>query len=64
MTTIDDASEVSLKAMITSNKVKLDNLIFLKHTHNINDLVNKNTDVISAYISKSTIYFTKERHRI
>jgi hypothetical protein len=35
MTTIDDASEVSLKAMIVSNKVKLENLKFLKHTHNI-----------------------------
>ena len=53
MTTIDDASEVSLKAMIASNKIKLENLTFLKHTHNIDDLINKNTDVISAYISKS-----------
>jgi len=53
MTTIDDASEVSLKAMITSHKVRLDELIFLKHSHNINDLINKNTDVISAYISKA-----------
>ena len=34
MTTIDDSSEVSLKAMIISNKVKLDSLKFLKHTHN------------------------------
>ena len=38
MTTIDDASEVSLKAMIISNKIKIDNLKFMKHTHNINDL--------------------------
>jgi len=60
MTTIDDASEVSLKAMITSNKVKLDNLTFLKHTHNIDDLVNKNTDVISAYISKSPYTLQKK----
>ncbi|MDD2895851.1 MAG: ABC transporter substrate-binding protein [Aliarcobacter sp.] len=60
MTTIDDASEVSLKAMISSNKVKLENLTFLKHTHNINDLVNKNTDVISAYISKSPYTLEKE----
>ena len=28
MTTIDDASEVSLKAMIASNKIKLENLTF------------------------------------
>ncbi len=53
MTTIDDASEVSLKAMISSNKVKVEDLNFLKHTHNINDLLNKNTDIISAYISKA-----------
>ena len=53
MTTIDDSSEVSLKAMIISNKVKVEDLNFLKHTHNINDLLNKNTDVISAYISKA-----------
>ena len=60
MTTIDDASEVSLKAMITSNKVKLENLTFLKHTHNIDDLINKNTDVISAYISKSPFTLQKK----
>ena len=60
MTTIDDAGEVSLKAMITSNKVKLENLTFLKHTHNINDLVNKNTDVISAYISKAPFTLQKK----
>ena len=53
MTTIDDSSEVSIKAMIISNKVKLENLEFLKHTHKIDDLINKKTDVISAYISKA-----------
>ena len=53
MTTIDDAGEVSLKAMIRSNNVSLDDLTFLKHTHNINDLLNNKTDVISAYISKA-----------
>ena len=60
MTTIDDAGEVSLKAMITSNKIKLENLAFLKHTHNIDDLINKNTDVISAYISKSPYTLQKK----
>jgi signal transduction histidine kinase/ABC-type nitrate/sulfonate/bicarbonate transport system substrate-binding protein len=53
MTTIDDASEVSLKAMISSHNVRLDELTFLKHSHDIHDLINKKTDVISAYISKS-----------
>ncbi|MFY9076005.1 ABC transporter substrate-binding protein [Malaciobacter mytili] len=53
MTTIDDASEVSIKAMISSQKVDFKKLNFLKHSHNIMDLVNKKTDVISAYISKT-----------
>jgi signal transduction histidine kinase/ABC-type nitrate/sulfonate/bicarbonate transport system substrate-binding protein len=53
MTTIDDSSEVSLKAMISSHNVRLDDLKFVKHTHNIMDLVNGETDVISAYLSKS-----------
>lgn len=60
MTTIDDASEVSLKAMISSNKIKLENLTFLKHSHNIDDLINKNTDVISAYISKAPYTLQKK----
>jgi signal transduction histidine kinase/ABC-type nitrate/sulfonate/bicarbonate transport system substrate-binding protein len=53
MTTIDDSSEVSLKAMIISNRIKIEDLKFLKHTHNINDLINRKTDIISAYISKA-----------
>jgi diguanylate cyclase (GGDEF)-like protein len=53
MTTIDDASEVSIKAMITSHKIDFNNLKFIPHTHNINDLINKKTDVISAYLSKT-----------
>ena len=53
MTTIDDAGEVSLKAMIQSHKVNITELNFLKHTHNLNDLLDKKTDIISAYISKA-----------
>lgn len=52
MTTADDSSEVSIKAMIISKKVKIDQLHFIKHTHNIDDLINKKTDIMSAYISK------------
>jgi len=59
MTTIDDASEVSLKAMINSQNVNLNDFNFLKHTHNIKDLVTKKTDVISAYISKSPFHLQK-----
>jgi signal transduction histidine kinase/ABC-type nitrate/sulfonate/bicarbonate transport system substrate-binding protein len=59
MTTIDDSSEVSLKAMMISKKVKIEDLHFLKHTHNINDLVDGKTDVISAYISKAPFELQK-----
>eukprot|EP01029_Cantina_marsupialis_P031740 TRINITY_DN9213_c1_g1_i3.p1 TRINITY_DN9213_c1_g1~~TRINITY_DN9213_c1_g1_i3.p1 ORF type:complete len:257 (+),score=12.23 TRINITY_DN9213_c1_g1_i3:404-1174(+) len=53
MTTIDDASEVSIKAMLQSRNLDFNKLDFIKHTHNIMDLVNGNTDVISAYLSKT-----------
>lgn len=59
MATIDDASEVSLKAMISSHKVDLNDLKFIKHTHDINDLITKKTDVISAYTSKSPYILQK-----
>ena len=59
MTTIDDSNEISLKAMMVSKKVKLEELNFLKHTHNINDLIDKKTDIISAYISKAPFELQK-----
>mgnify|MGYP000187474541 CR=1 FL=1 len=59
MTTIDDANEVSLKSMITSQNIDIKNLNFIKHIHNINDLVNKNTDVISAYTSKAPYHLNQ-----
>jgi len=60
MTTIDDASEVSLKSMIISQKIDIKNLHFIKHTHNINDLITKKTDVISAYSSKSPYHLEQK----
>ncbi|MGB5444354.1 MAG: ABC transporter substrate-binding protein, partial [Psychromonas sp.] len=48
-----DAEQVSFKAMINSNGVALKDLKQLPHTHNIMDLVNKKTDIMSAYISKT-----------
>ena len=59
MTTIDDATEVSLKAMIQSKKVDLRGLNFIPHTHNIRDLLDKKTDLISAYTSKAPFFLKK-----
>ena len=53
MSTIEDSSEVSIKAMISSENVDLRTLKLIKHTHNINDLINNKADIISAYISKT-----------
>ena len=60
MTTIDDAGEVSIKSMITSQKIDVKKLTFVKHTHNINDLIQNNTDVISAYSSKSPYHLQQK----
>jgi len=60
MSTIDDAGEASLKAMMTSSNIDFDDLDFLKHTHNINDLITKQTDIISAYVSKSPFELKKK----
>ena len=59
MTTIDDAGEVSLKAMISSNKINFSDLTFLMHSHNINDLIENKTDLISAYTSKAPFELQK-----
>jgi len=53
MTTIDDASEVSIKAMVLSKNINTNDLNFIKHSHNIKDLLESKTDVMSAYLSKA-----------
>jgi polar amino acid transport system substrate-binding protein len=53
MTTNTDIAQVSLKAMLNSNNVDIENLNLIPHSHNIKDLVNKKTDLITAYISKA-----------
>lgn len=53
MSTLGDAGEVSLKAMLNSHGINRGDYTFLKHTHNVDDLINKKTDIISAYTSKA-----------
>ena len=61
MTTIDDASEVSIKSMIISQNTDITDLKFIKHTHNIDDLIQKKTDVISAYSSKAPYHLQQKK---
>jgi len=60
MSTLEDSSEVSIKAMITSENVNLNKLKLIKHTHNINDLINNKVDIISAYSSKTPFDLDKK----
>ncbi|WP_409439780.1 diguanylate cyclase [Psychromonas sp. GE-S-Ul-11] len=53
MTSVADAKQVSIKAMLNANHVQLTDLKQITHSHNIEDLINKKTDIISAYISKA-----------
>lgn len=52
MASFGDTEQVSLKAMLNANNVELSDLNILPHSNYIQDLLNKNTDIISAYISK------------
>jgi len=61
MATIDDANEISLKAMIQSNNINFNKIKFIKHSHNINDLIDDNVDIISAYKSKSPYILNKKQ---
>lgn len=61
MSTLEDSSEASLKAMISSNNVDFKSLNFIKHSHDISDLINNKTDLISAYSSKTPYDLQKRK---
>lgn len=53
MASLNDAQQVSIKAMLNAHNVTLNDLNLLSHSHDIKDLINKKTDIMSAYISKT-----------
>lgn len=53
MGTINDSSEVSLKAMLNSAGIKETDYHFIEHSHNVQDLLDNKVDIMSAYISKA-----------
>lgn len=53
MATLNDSSEVSLKAMLNSHHLKSQDYAFIEHSHNINDLIDGKVDIMSAYLSKA-----------
>lgn len=59
MATNYDISQAPLRAMLNANHIRLEEINLIPHSHNINDLVNKKTDIISAYISKAPYELSK-----
>jgi len=53
MATSSDISQASLKAMLNSNHIGTKDLKVLPHSQDVNDLVNKKTDLSTAYLSKA-----------
>ncbi|MEA3373220.1 MAG: diguanylate cyclase [Campylobacterota bacterium] len=51
MMTTDAATSVALQAMLNRNGVSIDDMTRVKHSFDINDLINKKTDLMASYIS-------------
>ena len=51
MLTNDAISTVAIHAMLVSNGLNLNEITFQNHTYNLDDLINKKTDALGAYIS-------------
>jgi polar amino acid transport system substrate-binding protein len=60
MATNNDINQASLKAMLNSSHIDIGDLNFIPHSHNINDLINEKTDLISAYLSKTPYELIKK----
>lgn len=61
MITNDDSGEVSFKAIMISNKVDIKSLTLIPHSHNIQDLVDNKTDLITAYVSKAPFWLNSNK---
>jgi polar amino acid transport system substrate-binding protein len=55
----DESTTVSINAMLTSQKLSLDDMKRIKHTFKTEDLINGITDVSSAYLSTQPYKFKK-----
>lgn len=51
MLTSDAIGTVAIHAMLVSNGLNLNDITFLNHTYNLDDLINKKTDALGAYLS-------------
>ncbi|MCK5111301.1 MAG: transporter substrate-binding domain-containing protein [Arcobacteraceae bacterium] len=61
MVTKEASKTASLRAMINKKRIFLKDLITLPHTFNINDLIDKKTDLMVSYISNEPYYLNKQK---
>lgn len=54
MLTNDAISTVAIHAMLVSNGLNLNEITFQNHSYNLDDLINKKTDALGAYLSNET----------
>jgi len=60
MLTQEQQHFASLQSMLTSKNIKIDDLEILKHSFDVEDLINKNTDLMLAYTTNEP-YILKEK---
>lgn len=60
MMTPDFQDTIAIRAMLDSQNVSMDDIEFIEHSYNINDLTNGKTDVMACYISNEP-YTLKEK---
>lgn len=60
MMTSDAAESASIKALFKSNKLDLNNISIQKHSYDLDDLINKKTDVMACYISNEPNILNKK----
>jgi len=61
MITSSALNDVNIKLMISSQKVNIDDINFIHHSFDINDLINKKTDLITASLSNEPYYLRQKK---
>ncbi len=61
MMTTDATSEVAMQAMAYRNGVSIDKMILQKHSFDVDDLINKKTDLMASYLSNEPFLLQKKK---
>ncbi len=61
MITRDAKSSASIIAMLNSQNIQLNDIIIQKHTFDLNDLIDRNTDAMASYISNEPYTLTQKK---